>query len=163
MTLQLLHSEFPYTWGKFDFLFLSVCPGFLSQADQVWQYCSDQCCGSGYSISCESGYGSGFGSRVLWQKTGKNTAKEFIFFKSKIAIYLSLGLSYRRSLKPSKENIRNFKILNLLTYSIWWVIFALLNPDPDANPIRIRGPLCIRIQPRSGSTTLVAIYDRKIL
>jgi hypothetical protein len=21
MTLQLLHSEFPYVWGKFDFLF----------------------------------------------------------------------------------------------------------------------------------------------
>jgi hypothetical protein len=25
MTLQLLHSECPYIWGKFDFLFLSVC------------------------------------------------------------------------------------------------------------------------------------------
>ncbi len=24
MTLQLLHSEFPYRWGKFNFLFLSV-------------------------------------------------------------------------------------------------------------------------------------------
>jgi hypothetical protein len=24
MTLQLLHSKFPYIWGKFDFLFLSV-------------------------------------------------------------------------------------------------------------------------------------------
>ncbi len=24
MTLQLLHSELPYIWGKFDFLFLSV-------------------------------------------------------------------------------------------------------------------------------------------
>ncbi len=24
MTLQLLHSEFPYIWGKFDYLFLSV-------------------------------------------------------------------------------------------------------------------------------------------
>jgi len=35
---------------------------------------------------------------------------KFIFFKSKVAIYLSLGLhkgrpSYRRSLQPSKENI----------------------------------------------------------
>jgi hypothetical protein len=25
MTLQLLHSEFPYLWGKIDFHFLSVC------------------------------------------------------------------------------------------------------------------------------------------
>ncbi len=24
MTLQLLHSEFPHIWGKFDFIFLSV-------------------------------------------------------------------------------------------------------------------------------------------
>ncbi len=37
-------------------------PGFLSQADQVCKYIlySDQCCGSGYSISNESGSGSGF-------------------------------------------------------------------------------------------------------
>jgi hypothetical protein len=53
-----------------------------------------------------------------------------------MAIYLSVGLlkgrsSYRRILQPSKENIRNFKILHLLTYIIWWAIFALLNPDPD--------------------------------
>jgi hypothetical protein len=46
----------------------------------------------------------------------KKTAKKFvyIFFLSKIAIYLSLGLhkgrpSYRRSLQPSKENIQHFK------------------------------------------------------
>jgi hypothetical protein len=45
----------------------------------------------------------------------KNTAEIFfyIFFCSKIAIYLSLGLfkgrpSYRRSLQPSKENIQHF-------------------------------------------------------
>ncbi len=25
MTVQRLHSEFPYIWGKFDFSFLSVC------------------------------------------------------------------------------------------------------------------------------------------
>jgi hypothetical protein len=47
----------------------------------------------------------------------KNTAENFyydIYFKSKIAIYLSLCLynghpSYRRSLQPSKENIKHFK------------------------------------------------------
>ncbi len=27
MTLQLLHSEFPYIWGKFDFLFYQCIPG----------------------------------------------------------------------------------------------------------------------------------------
>ncbi len=47
--------------------------------------------------------------------------KFFLFFWSKIAIYLSLGLykgrpSYRRSLQPSKENIQQFKTWNLFTF-----------------------------------------------
>jgi hypothetical protein len=42
------------------------------------------------------------------------TGKKFIFFKTKIAIFLSLGLykgqpSYRRSLQPSEEKIQQFK------------------------------------------------------
>jgi hypothetical protein len=42
---------------------------------------------------------------------------KFLFFKSKIASYLSLGLhkgrsSYRRSLRPSKENIKHFFVGN---------------------------------------------------
>jgi hypothetical protein len=45
----------------------------------------------------------------------KFTAKKILFFGSKTTIYLTLGLqrgrpSYRRSLKPSKENIQHFKI-----------------------------------------------------
>jgi hypothetical protein len=50
-------------------------------------------------------------------KKWKNITAEkqnLIFFGSKIAIYLSLGLhkgrpSYMRSLQPSKENIQHFK------------------------------------------------------
>jgi hypothetical protein len=34
MTLQLLHSEFPYWWGKFDFLFYQ-CNVFLYIAVEV--------------------------------------------------------------------------------------------------------------------------------
>ncbi len=59
---------------------------------------------------------SGSGSRVWWSKIEKNLLLEilFLFSRSKIAIYLSLGLhkgrpSYRRSLQPSKENIQHFK------------------------------------------------------
>jgi hypothetical protein len=51
------------------------------------------------------------------QKLKKKNPAEIllkIFFCSKIAIYLSIGLhrgrlSYRRSLQPSKENIQYFK------------------------------------------------------
>ncbi len=40
--------------------------------------------------------------------------------------------SYRRSLQLSKENNQYFKKLNLLTFFLFlWVIFALLDPDPD--------------------------------
>jgi hypothetical protein len=59
-------------------------------------------------------YGSG--SRVLMTNNRKNLQLEniFNFYDQKIAIYLSLGLnkgrpSYRRSLQPSKENIKHFR------------------------------------------------------
>ncbi len=50
-----------------------------------------------------------------WEKI--TAEKNLVFFWSKIAIYLSLGLhkghpSYRRSLLPSKENIQHFKTWN---------------------------------------------------
>jgi hypothetical protein len=53
-----------------------------------------------------------------------------------MAIYLSLGHhkgrpSYRRNLQPSKENIQHFKDENSVLFSIFGVIFALLDPDPD--------------------------------
>jgi hypothetical protein len=61
--------------------------------------------------------GSGSGSRALMTKNLKKIKAEnlfFIFFGSKTALYLSLGLhkvcpSYRRSLQLSKEAIQNFK------------------------------------------------------
>jgi hypothetical protein len=65
-----------------------------------------------------------------------------MFFGSKTTIYLSLGLhkgrpSYRRSLQLSKENIQqNMKFLNF--FLLFWVIFALLDPDPIRIQIRIR-------------------------
>jgi hypothetical protein len=51
-------------------------------------------------------------------------------------MYLSLGLhkgllSYRRSLQLSKENIQHLKTLNFLIFLFLWVIFALLDRDPD--------------------------------
>ncbi len=47
----------------------------------------------------------------------------WIFFWSKIAIYLSLGLhkgrpSYRRSLQPSKENIQHINLFNFFLF-LW--------------------------------------------
>jgi hypothetical protein len=53
-----------------------------------------------------------------WPKTGKKYSWIFfIFFGSKVAIYLCP--SYRRSLQPSKENIQHFKKLKLLTFSMF--------------------------------------------
>jgi hypothetical protein len=74
-------------------------------------------------------------------KNWKNVAEENIFFLSKIAIDLSLGLlkgcpSYRKSLQPSKEIIRYFKKLNLLTFP-YICHFSLPSPDPIRIRIRI--------------------------
>ncbi len=66
------------------------------------------------------------GSRVSMTKNLKKitAGKKFNIFWSKIAIYLSLGLhkgrpSYRRSLHPSKGNIKHFKTWNFLIFSIF--------------------------------------------
>jgi hypothetical protein len=94
-----------------------------------------------FSYCGSRGLGSSCESRVLMTKNWKKltAVNFFIFFGSKIEIYLSLCLhkgrtSYRRSLQPSKENIQatalqNMKILYF--YLCLWVIFALLNPDSD--------------------------------
>ncbi len=109
-------------------------------------FANDRCFGSEF---IDFGSGSsmlewlqfGSRSRVRWPKMQKNTDKKknVIFFWSKIAVHLSLGLhegrpSYRRSFQSLKENIQHFKTWNFLTFSIFWVIFALL----DQYPIRIR-------------------------
>jgi hypothetical protein len=62
--------------------------------------------------------------------------KKLNFFGSKTTIYLSLGLhkelsSYRRSLQLSKEVIQHFKTRTFKFFLLLWVIFALLDPDPD--------------------------------
>jgi hypothetical protein len=57
--------------------------------------------------------------------------------------------SYKRSLQPSKENIEHFKTLKFFTFLYLWVIFALLNPDPEPASQ-------INVDPcGSGSTTLL--------
>ncbi len=59
----------------------------------------------------------------LWPKIKKKftAVNFFIFYGSKIAIYLSLGLhkgrtSYRRSIQLSKENIQHFKTWKFFTF-----------------------------------------------
>ncbi len=104
-------------------------------------------CGSGYRSGSSIFYNCGSGSRIRIPdpdpgfddlKLTKNLQLEiqFLFSWSKIAIYLSLGLhkgrpSYMRSLQPSKENTQHFKTWKFWTFSIFWVTFALLDPDPQ--------------------------------
>ncbi len=59
--------------------------------------------------------------------------KTFLFLDPNI--FLSLGLhegrpSYSRSLEPFKKNILHFKACNFFLFL--WIIFALLDPDPDS-------------------------------
>ncbi len=102
-----------------------------------------------------------------WPKIGKKLQmkKYQIFFWSKIAIYLSLGLhkgrpSYRRSLQPSKENIQHFKtpdpdLDSGCGYGSTDLIESGSNPDPKH---------CLKewIRIQSGSETLFKGNVRKI-
>ncbi len=86
---------------------------------------------------------SGSGSRIRiqdfmtknWKKI--TAEKKLNFFGSKTTIYLFLGLHkgrpwYRRSLQLSKENIQFLKTWKFWTFFLFlWVIFALLDQDPD--------------------------------
>jgi hypothetical protein len=89
----------------------------------------------------------------MTKKCKKITAeKNYIFFRSKTTIYLSLGLqenvqvsektfsSQKRPSNTSKHELLNFFLL-------LWVIFALLDPDPDSES-----------GSGSGSATLVFCY-----
>ncbi len=95
-----------------------------------------------------------------WRR--KNTTEKFvkIFFNTKLAIYLFLGLykgrpSYRKRLKPSKENNQHFKKWNLLTFFNFSGYF--FSPRSGSGlRIRIQGPHWLRIQSGSGSTTLIS-------
>ncbi len=137
----------------------------------LWSDTSDQSCGSAF-ISSGSGSGSSIlglntdpdpdpiqirsqsGSRALMTKNWRKKyswKKKLIFFWSKTTIYLSLCLhkerpSYRRSLQLSKEAIQQFKTWTVKKkFPLLWVIFALLDPDPDPltrldpDPIRCGG------------------------
>jgi hypothetical protein len=69
-------------------------------------------------------------------------------FLSKIAIYLSPvlheeGLSYRRSLQPSKENIQQF--IKIHNFTFLWVFFAHLGPDTDLADKNQCGSIQIRV------------------
>ncbi len=98
---------------------------------------SNQGCGSAFISS-----GSGSGSRALMTKNlrRKITAeKKFNFFWIKnYNLPIPLGLhkecsSYRRSLQLSKEAIPTLQNMNFSKFFLLlWLIFALLDPDPDA-------------------------------
>ena len=85
---------------------------------------------------------------LMTRNLNKFTAENFlyIFFRSKIAIYLSIGLhkgrpSYGRSLKPSKENIQHVKTWNFLTFLYFCGSFLpsrVRTPNLDPTRIRIR-------------------------
>ncbi len=103
-------------------------------------------------IWIRSGFGSG-SMDFMTKNWEKYSRKKYLFFGSKIAIYLShLGLlkgrpSYRRYLQPTTENIQHFKKLNLLNFYLFCGSFS-----PSWIRIRIANSIRVRIlRIRSGS------------
>ncbi len=91
----------------------------------------------------------------LWPKLWKNVQLKKYFCWSKIAIYLSLGHykgrpSYRRSLQPSKENIRSDTSKHEISKFFAIIVghFALLDPNPDTDPLTWlnQDPIRLRIR-----------------
>jgi hypothetical protein len=125
-------------------------------------------CGSGFSISSETGSGS----KVLMTKNWKKIQLNFFFidlFWSKIYIYLSLGVlkgrpSYRRSLQASKEN-QKMKFMNFFSYFCGsfcpsGLLIRIRGPPLNPDPIRIRKLLTTKntkIQDRFGKTPHLGI------
>ncbi len=109
----------------------------------------------------EAGGQYGSGSRALMTKNWQNYSwkKNLIFFLSKTAIYLSLGLykvcpRYRRRLQLTKEAIQHFKTWIFSTF-----VGHFCPPGSGSGfriRIRIHLPDWIRIQSGSGSETLLA-------
>jgi hypothetical protein len=84
-----------------------------------------------------------------WKKF--TAEKKILFWIKKNSIYLSLGLhkgrpSYRRSLQLKREHpaLQNMKFLDY--FLLLWVIFALLDPDPDQLALLNQDPIRIRIR-----------------
>ncbi len=91
---------------------------------------------SGSSIFPNCGSGDPIPNPGFWRPkiTIKFTAVKFfhIFFITKIAIYLSLGLHKgRTSYRPQKRTSSTAKHENSFFFLYLWVILALLDPDPD--------------------------------
>ncbi len=88
--------------------------------------------------------------------------KKINFCLSKSAIYLSLGLykvrpSYKRSHQLSKEAIQHFKTRTFKNFLLWGVIFALLDPDSDPDPLTRLNPDPIRIRSPGRNTCLLQV------
>jgi hypothetical protein len=82
-------------------------------------------------------YQSGSGSRVLMIQNLKQFTAEYKFdiFRSKMAIYLSVGLhegrpSYRRSPQTRTSSASKHEIYYCFLF--YGSFFALLDPDPDS-------------------------------
>ncbi len=89
--------------------FLDFTCILIASWNYVIHHTKKQCCGSGFQIWIQA-----FDD----QKLEKIHLNFFLNFLSKIEIYFFLGLpSYRRSLRPSKEDILHFKKQSLLFFS----------------------------------------------
>ncbi len=93
----------------------------------------------------------------------KITAENFFifFFDQKLQFtYPSASIcpSYRRSLQFSKEGIQHFKTWTFTNYCLLlWVIFALLDPDPDPQTRLNTDPIWIRIPDPDPQPCLVSL------
>ncbi len=100
--------------------------------------CLSQSCGSGLNES-GSGYESGSnpGPRVefWWPKEENNTAgKDFFFFFVDQKLQFTCVQATGETFSPQKRTTSTSKMKIFNFFLCLWVIFALLDPDPDTDP-----------------------------
>ncbi len=72
------------------------------------------------------------------------------FFWSKLSVYLFLGLHKDAQATEEHSALENMKFLNFFLFSL--VIFALLDPEPDPNPLTWLNTDPIRIRNTATNT-----------
>ncbi len=90
-------------------------------------------------VPCQGHHGEGLHKLQVQDRGCLYSWRQFYWISwfSITTLYLSLGLhrgrpSYKRSLQLSKENIQHFKTWFYIFFPLFWVIFALLDSDPDS-------------------------------
>jgi hypothetical protein len=108
MTLQLLHSEFPYIWGKFDFLFYQCALGEFGKWHLGW--------GREYRKDFFTVYSTCHSVEIKYACS--NPQQVYIKFNCSTIFQISIAFSYHQN-KVWRQETLVFRITTRSPSKIW--------------------------------------------